>query len=170
MTDILDNYVNLVPVFNSKKIDSIYLLGGNRKQSVILPNLDEEKILINNEHLSLKKSNIDVAGLGVFCNRDYDIDDIIEVAPVLRVQSNYLFQPNNVLNDYIFKDPFDENYKLVALGFGSMYNHSDTPNLKYYYHNGKMIYQAIKPIQIGDELYISYGTNWWSYRKNKNKI
>ena len=48
-----------------------------------------------------------------------------------------------------------------------MYNHQDEPNMKYYYQNGKMIYQAIKPIKAGDELFISYGTNWWIARTNK---
>ena len=99
-------------------------------------------------------------------NKNYDIHDIIEISPVLRVQTNYLFQENNILNDFVFRDPFDENYKLVVLGFGSMYNHSDTPNLKYVYIKNKMIFQAIKPIKRGDELLLFYGPGWWD---NKNK-
>jgi len=77
---------------------------------------------------------------------------------------------NNILNDYIFRDTNNDDYKLVALGYGSMYNHSDTPNLKYYCENDKMIYKATRDIDIDEELYISYGPNWWGSRTNKIKV
>jgi hypothetical protein len=186
-----DNVVDMTHVFLSRVVkpqielndNETFMIGGEKEdQEVkevndsdrnphnILPFLDEDKISIKNKHLYIKKSNIEVAGLGVFTNKDLNTDDIIEVAPVLRVQTKYLFQENNILNDYIFRDPYDENYKIVALGFGSMYNHSDSPNMKYFYQSNKMIYQAIKPISTGEELYISYGLNWWNYRVNKNKV
>lgn len=142
----------------------------DRNPDKILPFLDDDKINIKNKNLCIKKSFIDIAGLGVYTNRNFNINDIVEISPVLRVQSDFLFQDGNILNDYIFRDPYDNTHKLVALGFGSMYNHSDDPNLRYFYQNGRMIYQAIKPIKKDDELYISYGTNWWHARNNKTKI
>ena len=51
-----------------------------------------------------------------------------------------------------------------------MYNHSDEPNLRYFYQDDKMIFQAIKNISSDAELYISYGKNWWNSRYNKIKI
>lgn len=173
-----NNLVNLANLL----IDSnnISHIGGNnnnndddidsdRNPHKILPFLDEDNIKIRNRCLVVRKSSIPDSGLGVYTNRDFNIEDIVEIAPVIRVQTNYLFQENNILNDYIFRDPYDNDYKIVALGFGSMYNHQDEPNMKYYYQNGKMIYQAIKPIKAGDELFISYGTNWWIARVDKKR-
>ena len=131
--------------------------------------MDEDKIKIRNKNLCVRKSAIPNSGLGVYTDRDFNMDDIVEVAPIVRVQTNYLFQENNILNDYIFRDPYDNDYKIVALGFGSMYNHKDDPNMRYFYQDGKMIYQAIKPIKAGDELFISYGVNWWNARVNKKR-
>lgn len=167
-----DSYVDLLPKSNNKKTYNI-LCDLNDKDKYnphnILPFLNNENTIINNNHLSLKKSKIDGAGYGVYTNKSFKIDDIIEVAPALRVQTHYLFQRDNALNDYIFKDPLDDDFKLIALGYGSMYNHSDLPNLRYFYQDNKMIYQAIKDILAEDELYISYGSNWWISR-DKPKI
>jgi hypothetical protein len=168
--------VNLVNLANLSILSSVTIQnGGNdtsesdRNPHNILPYLDEDNIKIKNKSLCIRKSSIQDSGLGVYTNRDFNIEDIVEIAPVIRVQTEYLFQENNILNDYIFRDPYDNNYKIVALGFGSMYNHADEPNMKYYYQNGKMIYQAIKPIKAGDELFISYGVNWWIARTNKKR-
>ena len=168
--------VNLVNLANLSLLSSVTIQnGGNDKSESdrnphnVLQFLDDEKIKIRNKHLCIRKSSIDDAGLGVYTDRDFNIEDIIEVAPIIRVQTNYLFQENNILNDYIFRDPYDNDYKIVALGFGSMYNHKDEPNMRYFYQNNKMIYQATKPILAGDELFISYGVNWWNSRVNKKR-
>lgn len=150
-------------------IDTKILLGGSSENEV-LPKSNFDDINIDIKHLKIKNSNIKEAGLGVFTDKKLKINDIVEIAPVLKVQTNYLFQPNNVLNDYIFRDTNNDEYKLVALGYGSMYNHSDTPNLKYYCENDKMIYQATRDIDLDEELYISYGPSWWKSRTSKLKV
>lgn len=164
MLDIFDNTVNLYklkhPSFNPKKKIQII---NDRSPHKILPFLDDDNISINNKDLIIKKSKIKSAGLGVYSLRDFKVEDIVEICPIIRVP-DYSFTKDNILTDYIFKDPLNEDYKLIALGNGSIYNHADVPNLKYYYHNEKMIFQATKKILIGDELYISYGYGWWSSR------
>ena len=50
-----------------------------------------------------------------------------------------------------------------------MYNHSDTPNANWKIMDDYILITAIKQIQINDEIKISYGNNYWTYRKNSNK-
>ena len=61
----------------------------------------------------------------------------------------------------------------MPFGFGSIYNHSDTPNVYWEILSGEhniMKYSSINDIKTGDELTISYGDNYWKNRNNKKKL
>ena len=67
--------------------------------------------------------------------------------------------------DYVFHGEDESNY-LIVLGFGMLYNHSDSPNLTYYLGGGEsVVFQATCPIDQGEELTISYGNEWWVSRE-----
>ena len=66
----------------------------------------------------------------------------------------------NPLRDYVFTSHLKKDHELVVFGNGSLFNHSNNPNV-YYYHdqtkNRLLYYAASKDIEKGEELFISYG-------------
>lgn len=97
---------------------------------------------------------------GVFANRKYIINETIEICPCIKDQTNNI---KGKLVDYMFN--YDNENVLIAFGFCSMYNHSDDPNTGWtILDENKMIMKAIKLINEGDEILISYGNNYWKTR------
>jgi hypothetical protein len=121
-------------------------------------------------HLYLAPSKISGAGDGVYSKLDIPIGIIVEKANVIKMPSKKVEETD--LMDYVFNNPYNHDEFFVAFGFGSMYNHSDDPHMTYEYNpdENKIIFKAIKDIKKGEEIYISYGPNWWTSRKHKNKV
>lgn len=94
-------------------------------------------------------------GRGVYADRDYRKGAIIERAHVIVFPAQELNE-DAVLAHYVFE--WAGSHYAIALGTGSLYNHSYAPNLVYVPHADKneMWYQAIQPIKAGDELTINY--------------
>lgn len=119
--------------------------------------------LINtNSKLQVKYIN-NVKGFGVFANQFIEKDELVEDCYSLLI--------HNTSTDY---EPyyfyFKGDTKLLPLGFGCIYNHSNNPNItwKVIDENNKIIrFIAINDINIGEELCHNYGPNYW---KNKNKL
>lgn len=71
-----------------------------------------------------------------------------------------LIMPNDdcvgIVSSYSYV--WDKKHSAMVLGFGSLFNHSYTPNAKYIQDikNGRMKFKAIKDIQAGDEIFINY--------------
>jgi len=108
-----------------------------------------QKIFVN-------KSEIKNAGRGVFASHKITQGEIIEKCPVIEVS---LKDPANndagLLVDYFFY--FGEGLA-IALGFGSIYNHSYDPNATYEINldNRTIDFSAIKDINPGEEVTVSY--------------
>ena len=99
-------------------------------------------------------------GRGLFCNNIIFPGEVIETCPTLEVEYT-----DDSLNNYIFKNG---NYLYVGFGIGSMFNHSDEPNVTWYFTKNKEIeFKAIKFILYGQQLTIDYGKKYWKYRKDK---
>lgn len=67
-----------------------------------------------------------------------------------------------LLNYYAFMIDEQNEYTGIALGYGSLYNHSDNCNTTYYFDKEKelMIFEAIQPIAKNQEITINYlGSN-----------
>jgi SET domain-containing protein len=65
-----------------------------------------------------------------------------------------------ILEHYLFND--SGGNKLLALGYGSLFNHSRSPNVDYRIGEGSIAYSSgHKQILQGEELCISYGANLW---------
>jgi SET domain-containing protein len=110
----------------------------------------------------IKESNI--GGRGVFCKNGYKKGDIIEVCPCIKSNLN---EVKGEIKNYLFK--YDENVSLLAFGYCSMYNHSDNPNIHYIVFEDKLVLEATRDILPDEEMFITYGSQWWDSRKDLNK-
>lgn len=98
-------------------------------------------------------------GRGVFATKDFAAGETIEVAPVLVLTPEERIKYTDTLLDwYIFPWQNDDD-ACVPLGYGMVYNHSNTPNADYdqNYTDRTMIYTALKSIKKGEEITINYG-------------
>jgi SET domain-containing protein len=107
-----------------------------------------------------------IHGWGVFATQDINKDEIIEVCPVLFLPAKR-GEINYTLVDYAFQWPRTDDWQnfVVALGYGSLYNHSNTPNANWTndVENKTFIFFSTKPIKKGEEIFIYYGDeNYWS--------
>lgn len=106
---------------------------------------------------------------GLFANKNYKKDEVIEICPTLKMKQNEV-SSSNILNHHFFEanNLNNENNSLVSLGYCSLINHSkDKQNCtwKVSKDDNKIYMYAIKPIKKGEELYSNYGDNYW---QNKN--
>lgn len=96
-------------------------------------------------------------GLGVFARKAIPENLVFERVPVLIFPSKFLWHPEETspLADYVFT--WDDETVAIALGYGSLYNHSYRPNAIYedWGRNFKH-YKAIRNIAAGEEITINY--------------
>jgi SET domain-containing protein len=73
----------------------------------------------------------------------------------------------SVLMDYMFK--ISSDLYVLALGSGSVYNHRNQPNARWEYDVDKQLLKlsAIRRIEMGEQIFISYGRDYFKSR-NKN--
>ena len=96
-------------------------------------------------------------GRSVFTGEKLKKGDIIEACPIINIpieERNLIH--NSSLHDYYFLWP-DGNLA-IALGYGSLYNHSSNPNAEIIclVDENEMLVKAIKTIEAGSELTIDY--------------
>ncbi|HIH93017.1 TPA: SET domain-containing protein-lysine N-methyltransferase [Methanosarcina acetivorans] len=98
-------------------------------------------------------------GRGVFAQRNLKKGEVIETCPVIvlppeEVNTLELTQ----LYNYYFAWGTDSRAAAIALGYGSLYNHSYTPNAEYQkdFINGLLKYVCIKDIRKDEEITINY--------------
>lgn len=114
------------------------------------------------KRLFVKQSPMKDAEWGVFTDSFIPKGTTIEIARTLKLKNEHLFQEGNMINDYVFK--LDDKHSLLALGFGSLFNHSDKPMVSYKVTDGKVFYYTLQDVFPNDEITISYGDNWWKNR------
>jgi len=96
---------------------------------------------------------------GVFSSAEIEIDDIIEISPVIVLSSEDKEKIHNThLHDYYFLWGTKLDQIALALGYGSLYNHSNTPNATYIYEYATrtITFKCIQKIEAGDEIFIDY--------------
>ena len=96
-------------------------------------------------------------GVGVFNELKIQKFDIIEYCPILIIPKNQVdIIRSTVLHDYYFL--WDHNRAAIALGYGSLYNHSFSPNAEYImdYSNNRIIVQALQDITAHEEITFNY--------------
>lgn len=110
-------------------------------------------------------------GLGVIARAPIRAGDVIETCPMLLVadtppdphQAAALQGPEKLddLEDYYFA--WTKGRVALALGLGGLYNHSHHPNATNikHYDAARMTIQAVRDIQPGQEITISYHVLWF---------
>lgn len=103
----------------------------------------------------IKESSIQ--GLGVFASEKIDSGETLEKCPFLVFPQNKT-EKIPCFSNYTFCWPRGENWTHHALvmGYGSYYNHSETPNAEWTTDENSFIFYTIKPIEEGEEILINY--------------
>jgi SET domain len=126
---------------------------------------------LDDEPLSFGIDYSNQRGRGLYAIRDIEPHTTLHVAPTILVkQSEYdQFMRHTILEHYLFNAPAHGD-KLMALGYGSLFNHSDTPNTDYrvvkQFRGAEAEYVILyrsgsRPIKSGEELCIYYGSSLW---------
>jgi SET domain-containing protein len=126
-----------------------------------------------------------VHGYGVFANERIDKGELIEESKLLRLAWRSKYHHDPTLNNYVWanqackcRECETHGYvRYIALGLGSLYNHSDEPNSiqKLDFAKEVMCVQAHREILPGEEIFVNYGHKYWLVRDfwaqvNKNKL
>jgi hypothetical protein len=106
-----------------------------------------------------------VSGRGAFADREISAGDVIERCPALEVTDKDV---GGELLNYVFYGKA-ENLRLLAMGYGMLFNHSHQPNVAYYREDSmlgaELVLYALRDIRKGEELFYNYGDDWWTTRK-----
>lgn len=115
--------------------------------------------------LVIKDATNKSQGKGVFANKNFIAGDIIEICPnIIDECDNF----KGLSYNYIFGNYNKNNidYCTLAFGYGSMYNHSNTPNAIWEIKDRtNFTITALNNIKKGDEIFISYGDKYWESRE-----
>ncbi len=110
-----------------------------------------------------------VGGLGVFAAQNIAKGELIEEAIVILFPEDQISDlAKTKLLDYFFAWGAKLELAAVALGYGSLYNHSYAPNAKFVenYDKNTITYSALKKIKKGEEILINYNGD----PKDKRKL
>lgn len=98
-------------------------------------------------------------GRGVFANRPFKKDEVVEECPVLPFQYSFDLLPKG-LQHYLFSWHTVKglDWHAVALGYGSLYNHNNPANLRAEIDGNKQVirFLARKDVEKDQELTINY--------------
>ncbi len=124
-----------------------------------------EVTILPPKKIYVKKSPIH--GLGVFVSEKIFKDEVIEECPILSLPMKF-GDVSSLFLDYRFNWPSGTNEweeQVISLGFGSLYNHSETPNAYWHSNNDARTFKfiAIKDIEVGEEVLVWYGSvDYWN--------
>lgn len=104
-----------------------------------------------------------IQGYGVFAASDIEKGQLIEECPVIYFHH---FCPD--FYNYVFtcQTASGKKQSVIALGYGSLYNHSNKPNADWIFDIDKQTisFTAAKKINAGEEIYIYYAEYWFAAR------
>lgn len=129
---------------------------------------------LTKSHIEIRKSKIH--NRGVFSTKYIKKGEIIEIVPLISYISLNNIRKSK-LKDYVitmpsrFTNKNNEIYDTkcsVMLGFGSLYNHSDDNNAAWEFIDvDNMLIKAIKDIYPNEEIFVTYGDEYWN-KRSKN--
>jgi SET domain-containing protein len=94
-------------------------------------------------------------GRGVFARRPIGAGAVIETCPVLVLPAGSVEDASAGLGSYLFE--WGRGELALALGYGSLYNHSYRPNARYLDLAGRTkVFTAIRDIAAGEEITVNY--------------
>ncbi len=98
-------------------------------------------------------------GRGVVALRAFARDELVERAPVIALSLEDRARiHDSLLARYYFEWGEDDEGAAIVLGYGSLYNHSFSPNLCYEFRENELAIEfvALRDIAAGEELAINY--------------
>ena len=97
-------------------------------------------------------------GRGVFANRTFQKGEVVEVCPVIVIPKKDSPFIEKTIMDFYWYDWGSKEDSAIVLGYGSLYNHSFTPNVEWVedVKNNQMLFKAIKKIRKGQEIMFNY--------------
>lgn len=126
------------------------------------------KKIVSLDKVYIGKSKIINAGRGVFAKCDIKKNEVIERCPTIVVPKHDMSNlKESILVTYFFYYGKNKEKLMVALGFGSIYNHSYKPNAKYKITPKEKIidFTALRNIRKDEEVTFNY----YNYGNKKNK-
>lgn len=102
-----------------------------------------------------------IHGYGIFAKKKILPGETIEECPLILLRKD---QPLFILNNLAFK--WNDDFHILALGYGSFYNHATNNNAKYYRDDDHqlLVFKASKIIYPGEEICTNYGEDWFQIR------
>lgn len=92
---------------------------------------------------------------GVFAGKFFREGDVVERCPVVPITENdFKKLENTALECYPFS--FHGDGTCIVLGYGSLYNHSYSPNVYWYDDSLEKVFYALRDIEEGEELLYNY--------------
>lgn len=117
--------------------------------------------LFTSEKIYCARSPITGAGRGVFALQKIKQGEIIEECPIIVIANKEMADiKKTILLNYYFCFAKDESRWAIALGFGSLYNHSYKPNATYTKQYARCIirFTAIRDIAKDEEITVNYNS------------
>lgn len=110
-----------------------------------------------------------IHGYGVFATQDIQSGEVLEECPILDLGIPK-GESSSCMIDYRFNWPKgDFDKQVVAWGYCSLYNHSNTPNADWRENFEKQTFEffAVKDIKKGEEIFTYYGgDDYWNDGRN----
>ena len=110
-------------------------------------------------HAPLEVRTSGSRGRGVFALTAIPAGSLIESVDVIPIPREEMDSIEAcILADYYFRWGDDGREGAIALGYGSLYNHSYTPNARYVKHfeHGTIDFIALRDIAAGEEIRTNY--------------
>jgi SET domain-containing protein len=127
------------------------------------------------------RSVTEISGWGVFSREHIHAGEIIEISTVvvyprkLMEVAIWACQAEGISDADLKLDQYSINWQAhgaVMLGWASIYNHSDNPNVKFIadYDLNLIGIQAIRNIDANSQILVSYGEHWFNQKPYVKKI
>ena len=101
----------------------------------------------------------EIHGRGVFCAHPLAPGDVVEICPVIILEATEIdLLSQSLLFEYYFLWGERQDACAIALGYGSLYNHSRRPNAEFIpdYGDDTINFVAIANITAGQEITVDY--------------
>lgn len=125
--------------------------------------------LSSSNKIYIGKSKISNAGRGVFAKFNIKKGEVIESCPIIELSKHETekIKEGNLIT-YLFYFGKKKEKALIALGFGSIYNHTNKPNAKFKIKQKDLVidFIALKNIRKNDEITIDY----YNYNPQNNPL
>jgi SET domain-containing protein len=127
------------------------------------------KKLLASDKVYVSKSKILNAGRGVYAKCDIKKGEIIERCPIIEVSKHDTSNlKESILVTYFFYFGKNKERIAIALGFGSIYNHTDKPNVIYKIKPKEKVIDFIALTDIKKDEELTF--NYYNSKDKKNPL